>query len=63
MMENPAKFGVSTSLTGGSIGPTILGPGLEERGLSALFLAEHTHIPVGSEVPYPVGCQNSAVTR
>jgi len=47
------KFGVSTFLTDESIGPAVLGPALEERDLSALFLAEHTHIPVGSEVPYP----------
>jgi hypothetical protein len=52
MELNPVKFGVSTFLTDESISPAVLGPALEERGLSALFLAEHTHIPVGSEVPY-----------
>jgi probable F420-dependent oxidoreductase len=47
------KFGVSTFLTDESIGPAVLAPALEERGLDALFLAEHTHIPVGSESPFP----------
>ena len=47
------KFGVSTFLTDESIAPATLGRALEERGLDALFLAEHTHIPVGSEVPFP----------
>ncbi|QFU92511.1 LLM class F420-dependent oxidoreductase [Amycolatopsis sp. YIM 10] len=47
------KFGVSTFLTDESIGPVVLGPALEERGLDALFLAEHTHIPVTAEVPFP----------
>lgn len=46
------KFGASTFLTDESISPAVLGPALEECGLSALFLAEHTHIPVGSEVSY-----------
>jgi probable F420-dependent oxidoreductase len=47
------KFGVSTFLTDESIRPTVLGPALEERGFDALFLAEHTHIPVTAEVPFP----------
>lgn len=47
------KFGVSTFLTDDSIGAVKLGPALEERGFDALFLAEHTHIPVSAEEPYP----------
>ncbi|WP_151477371.1 LLM class F420-dependent oxidoreductase [Streptomyces albicerus] len=49
------KFGVSTFLTDEGIGPATLGPALEERGFDALFLAEHTHIPVSRETPYPGG--------
>jgi probable F420-dependent oxidoreductase len=49
------KFGVSTFLTDEGIGPAALGPALEERGFDALFLAEHTHIPVSRETPFPRG--------
>jgi probable F420-dependent oxidoreductase len=49
------KFGVSTFLTDEGIGPAALGPALEERGFDALLLAEHTHIPVKRETPYPAG--------
>lgn len=49
------EFGVSTFLTDEGIGPAALGPALEERGLDALFLAEHTHIPVARQTPYPGG--------
>ena len=49
------KFGVSTFLTDEGIGPTELGPALEQRGFDALFLAEHTHIPVDRQTPYPSG--------
>jgi len=49
------KFGVSTFLTDEGIGPAALGPALEERGFDALLLAEHTHIPVSRETPYPAG--------
>ncbi|WP_217231516.1 LLM class F420-dependent oxidoreductase [Streptomyces anulatus] len=47
------KFGVATFLTDESIRPTALGPALEERGLDALFLAEHTHIPVDPHIGEP----------
>ncbi|WP_406176684.1 LLM class F420-dependent oxidoreductase [Streptomyces sp. NBC_00996] len=49
------KFGVSTFLTDEGIGPAALGPALEERGFDALLPAEHTHIPVKRETPYPAG--------
>ncbi|BAC75195.1 LLM class F420-dependent oxidoreductase [Streptomyces avermitilis] len=49
------KFGVSTFLTDEGIGPAALGPALEERGFDALLLAEHSHIPVKRETPYPGG--------
>lgn len=47
------KYGVSTFLTDESISPTALGTGLEERGIDALFLAEHTHIPTSWQSPSP----------
>ncbi|GAA3243534.1 LLM class F420-dependent oxidoreductase [Streptomyces thermocoprophilus] len=46
---------MSTFLTDEGIAPAALGPALEERGLDALFVAEHTHIPVSRETPYPGG--------
>ncbi|MGV9278667.1 LLM class F420-dependent oxidoreductase [Streptomyces griseosporeus] len=49
------RFGVSTFLTDEGIAPAVLGPALEERGLDALFVAEHTHIPASRETPYPGG--------
>lgn len=49
------NFGVSTFLSDEGIGPAALGPALEERGFDSLFLAEHTHIPVARQTPYPAG--------
>ncbi|WP_067481542.1 LLM class F420-dependent oxidoreductase [Actinomadura hibisca] len=49
------EFGVSTFVTDDGIGPAALGRALEERGFGALFLAEHTHIPVKRESPWPGG--------
>ncbi|MFE2604496.1 LLM class F420-dependent oxidoreductase [Streptomyces mirabilis] len=49
------KFGVSTFITDEGIGPRALGPALEERGFDTLLLAEHSHIPVNRETPYPGG--------
>jgi probable F420-dependent oxidoreductase len=49
------KFGVSTFVTDEGIGPARLGRALEERGFSSLYVAEHTHIPVKRESPWPGG--------
>ncbi|WP_433182351.1 LLM class F420-dependent oxidoreductase [Actinoallomurus sp. CA-150999] len=49
------RFGVSTFVTDEGIGPAELGRALEERGFAALYIAEHTHIPVSRETPYPGG--------
>ena len=49
------KFGISTFNTDEGIGPAELGRALEQRGFDAMFLAEHTHIPVSRETPYPGG--------
>ncbi|MFJ6215424.1 LLM class F420-dependent oxidoreductase [Streptomyces sp. NPDC092296] len=49
------KFGISTFITDEGIAPTALGRAVEERGFDSLFIAEHTHIPVRRETPYPGG--------
>jgi probable F420-dependent oxidoreductase len=49
------KFGISTFVTDDGIDPVSLARGIEERGFSALVVAEHTHIPVSRESPYPGG--------
>lgn len=51
------EFGVSTFVTDDGIGPAALGRALEERGLRSLYLAEHTHIPVKRESPWPGGAE------
>ncbi|GAA3951898.1 LLM class F420-dependent oxidoreductase [Actinomadura viridis] len=51
------KFGVSTFVTDEGIGPAVLGRALEERGFASLFVAEHTHIPVKRESPWPGGAE------
>jgi probable F420-dependent oxidoreductase len=49
------KFGISTFITDQGIRPAPLGRALEERGFDALFIAEHSHIPVERRSPYPGG--------
>ena len=49
------KFGISTFVTDEGIRPTTLARALEERGFDALFLAEHSHIPVPRKTPAPGG--------
>ncbi|KAB2372968.1 LLM class F420-dependent oxidoreductase [Actinomadura montaniterrae] len=51
------EFGVSTFVTDDGIGPGALGRALEERGFGSLFVAEHTHIPVKRETPWPGGAE------
>ncbi|GAA3250113.1 LLM class F420-dependent oxidoreductase [Pseudonocardia petroleophila] len=48
-------LGVVTFLTDYGITPVELGRAVEERGLGALFLTEHTHIPTSRESPWPGG--------
>jgi probable F420-dependent oxidoreductase len=48
-------IGVLTFVTDEGIGPVELGEALEQRGFSSLFLAEHSHIPVDAQTPYPGG--------
>jgi probable F420-dependent oxidoreductase len=49
------RFGIATFITDEGIRPDVLGRALEERGFSSLFIAEHSHIPVDRESPYPGG--------
>lgn len=48
-------IGVLTFVTDEGIGPVELGKALEQRGFESLFLAEHSHIPVNAQTPYPGG--------
>src|SRR5246127_1254992 len=49
------EFGASIFFTDYSISPTELAVALEERGLDALWVAEHSHIPVPRRTPAPGG--------
>src|SRR5215467_3222250 len=49
------EFGASIFFTDYSISPTELAMALEERGLDALWVAEHSHIPVPRRTPAPGG--------
>ncbi len=49
------RFGVLNFVTDEGIGPAELGVALEQRGFESLFLAEHSHIPVDAQTPYPSG--------
>jgi probable F420-dependent oxidoreductase len=49
------KFGIATFVTDEGIRPLALGPALEERGFDSVYLAEHSHIPVSRDSPYPSG--------
>src|SRR5437868_15403069 len=49
------EFGASIFFTDYSISPTKLAMAMEERGLDALWVAEHSHIPVPRRTPAPGG--------
>jgi len=51
------ELGLAILLTDYSMQPGRLGSLAEERGFESLFLAEHTHIPVSRETPYPGGSE------
>jgi probable F420-dependent oxidoreductase len=51
------ELGLAILLTDYSVQPARLGSLAEERGFESLFLAEHTHIPVSRETPYPGGTE------
>jgi alkanesulfonate monooxygenase SsuD/methylene tetrahydromethanopterin reductase-like flavin-dependent oxidoreductase (luciferase family) len=45
------RFGIATFVTDEGVRPDALGAAVEERGFDSLFLAEHSHIPIGSTAP------------
>jgi probable F420-dependent oxidoreductase len=49
------QFGAFIFPTDYSIRPADLGRAMEERGYESLFFAEHSHIPISRETPYPGG--------
>ncbi|WP_326569739.1 TIGR03619 family F420-dependent LLM class oxidoreductase [Amycolatopsis rhabdoformis] len=49
------KFGVASILTDESIGPAALATALEDRSFDALFVGDHSHVPVKRETPFPFG--------
>jgi probable F420-dependent oxidoreductase len=49
------RFGIATFVTDEGIAPARLGGELERRGFESVFIAEHTHIPVKRESPWPEG--------
>ncbi|MEU4840111.1 LLM class F420-dependent oxidoreductase [Nocardia testacea] len=49
------QIGIFTGVTDESIGPADLARAVEDRGFESLFVAEHTHIPVTVDTPYPAG--------
>ncbi len=49
------RFGVCIFPCDYTIPPDQLGVALEERGFESLWLAEHSHIPVGRTAPWPGG--------
>ena len=53
--DGAMRFGIATFVTDEGIRPDALGRALEERGFGSLWLAEHSHIPVSRESPYPGG--------
>jgi probable F420-dependent oxidoreductase len=49
------RYGVTIFPTDYSIQPVELARAVEERGLDALFVTEHTHIPTSRKTPWPGG--------
>jgi len=49
------EFGISTFVNDDTIDTVTLARAIEERGLKSLTIAEHTHIPVDRQSPYPGG--------
>jgi probable F420-dependent oxidoreductase len=47
------EVGVSYVPTWNAIDPARMARAVEERGLDALFVPEHTHVPVNESVPWP----------
>jgi probable F420-dependent oxidoreductase len=57
------KYGVSIIPNTGIMPITELAAAVEERGLDALFMGEHIHIPVKPRVPYPLPVMSQEYLR
>lgn len=51
------KFGIAIFPTDYAIPMAELGPAVEQAGFESLWVAEHTHIPVSRETPWPGGAE------
>jgi len=49
------KFGIAIFPTDYAISMTELAPAVEQAGFESLWVAEHSHIPVSRQTPYPAG--------
>ncbi len=49
------RFGIAIFPTDYAIGMAELAQAVEQRGFDSLWVAEHTHIPVSRQTPYPSG--------
>lgn len=49
------KISITTFITDRGIRPDVLAKAVEDRGFDALFLPEHSHIPVSRATPFPFG--------
>jgi probable F420-dependent oxidoreductase len=49
------RLGVFTFVNDTAIGPVDVAVALETRGFASLFVTEHSHIPVNTKTPYPMG--------
>lgn len=49
------KVGITSFVTDQGMSPGPLAKAIEDRGFDALFVPEHSHIPVLRETPYPGG--------
>jgi probable F420-dependent oxidoreductase len=57
------KYGVSIIPNTGIMPITELAAAVEERGLDALFMGEHIHIPVTPRIPYPLPAMSAEYLR
>ena len=48
------RFGIAYLPTDRTLAPHVVAPALEERGFDALYVGEHTHIPVSRRTPHPL---------
>jgi probable F420-dependent oxidoreductase len=49
------RLGVFTFFNDTAVRPVDVAVALETRGFASLFVAEHSHIPVNTKTPYPMG--------